>query len=248
MALQAFSFPFPETRIFKAGSFIYKFKIRGGTSYREEEVLGENCFNQELEEIVRTVLSNLDSLQPFSTTHHTVFPYKRRWEGVCRHAETRMRVYPFILILYLEKNTQPGKQAKKRSSRDEVMQQPESKRCNRDSPLEDAILKDLIEDMDTEFKGPTAGEVDLCNLHAERAVKGDPGHVDKKGTKAPDNLPLKSGVGMIGRSVSPGEARPEVEPDMGEEEEGRPGTPVKRGLLAKLASHIFPLSWFFRHQ
>uniref|UniRef100_A0A3B5AQW2 Uncharacterized protein n=1 Tax=Stegastes partitus TaxID=144197 RepID=A0A3B5AQW2_9TELE len=36
MPLQAFCFPFPETRFFKAGSFIYKFKIRGGNSYRQD--------------------------------------------------------------------------------------------------------------------------------------------------------------------------------------------------------------------
>ncbi|KAM9425741.1 uncharacterized protein majin [Pholidichthys leucotaenia] len=34
MPLQPFSFPLPETRFFKAGSFIYKFKIRGGASFR----------------------------------------------------------------------------------------------------------------------------------------------------------------------------------------------------------------------
>lgn len=39
MPLQAFSFPLPETRFFKAGSFIYKFTIRGGSSYRQGSVI-----------------------------------------------------------------------------------------------------------------------------------------------------------------------------------------------------------------
>uniref|UniRef100_A0A3Q3LFD2 Uncharacterized protein n=1 Tax=Mastacembelus armatus TaxID=205130 RepID=A0A3Q3LFD2_9TELE len=38
MPLQAFSFPFPETRFFRAGSLIYKFKIRGGSSYRQDKI------------------------------------------------------------------------------------------------------------------------------------------------------------------------------------------------------------------
>uniref|UniRef100_A0A3B4H3J3 Uncharacterized protein n=2 Tax=Haplochromini TaxID=319058 RepID=A0A3B4H3J3_9CICH len=66
MPLQAFSFPLPETRFFKAGSFIYKFTIRGGSSYRQGSVIHS--------EIIRTVLGNLDDLQPFSSTHYIIFP------------------------------------------------------------------------------------------------------------------------------------------------------------------------------
>lgn len=39
MPLQTFSFPLPETRFIKAGNFIYKFKLRGGSSYRQ----GRHC-------------------------------------------------------------------------------------------------------------------------------------------------------------------------------------------------------------
>uniref|UniRef100_A0A3B3YFS5 Uncharacterized protein n=1 Tax=Poecilia mexicana TaxID=48701 RepID=A0A3B3YFS5_9TELE len=35
MALRPFSFPSPETRFFTADSLIYKFKIRGGNSFRQ---------------------------------------------------------------------------------------------------------------------------------------------------------------------------------------------------------------------
>uniref|UniRef100_A0A672Y992 Uncharacterized protein n=1 Tax=Sphaeramia orbicularis TaxID=375764 RepID=A0A672Y992_9TELE len=48
MPLQAFSFPFPETRFFRAGLSIYKFKIKAGSSYRQE-AMQEKCYNQELE-------------------------------------------------------------------------------------------------------------------------------------------------------------------------------------------------------
>ncbi|XP_023272415.1 membrane-anchored junction protein-like, partial [Seriola lalandi dorsalis] len=72
-----------------------------------EEVVG-NGFNQELEDIIRTVLGNLDNLQPFSSTHFNIFPYNKRWEGLpkvmCKHGEKKLKAYPFILILYLEKN------------------------------------------------------------------------------------------------------------------------------------------------
>uniref|UniRef100_A0A3Q1ESP0 Uncharacterized protein n=1 Tax=Acanthochromis polyacanthus TaxID=80966 RepID=A0A3Q1ESP0_9TELE len=106
MPLQTFSFPFPETRFFKAGSFIYKFKIRGGSSYRQDTNWLKPQFRL-INEIIRTILGNLDSLQPFSTAHYIVFPYKRRWESVCKHSDN-LRVYPFVLILYLEKNMQNG--------------------------------------------------------------------------------------------------------------------------------------------
>ncbi|XP_068612234.1 membrane-anchored junction protein [Brachionichthys hirsutus] len=79
MPLQAFSFPVPETRFFKAGSFIYKFQLRGDNAYdlhvtSGEEVLRGNRLNQELEDIIRTVLGNLDNLQPFTSARFNVFP------------------------------------------------------------------------------------------------------------------------------------------------------------------------------
>uniref|UniRef100_A0A671TL18 Uncharacterized protein n=1 Tax=Sparus aurata TaxID=8175 RepID=A0A671TL18_SPAAU len=94
----------------RAGRLIYQVKIRGGSSYSREEVMGGSCFDQELEDIIRTVLGNLDSLQPFSSAHFNVFPYKKQWEGgsnvLCQQYERKLRVYPFILHLYLERNMQ----------------------------------------------------------------------------------------------------------------------------------------------
>ncbi|XP_039677496.1 membrane-anchored junction protein isoform X4 [Perca fluviatilis] len=172
MPLQAFSFPCPETRFFKAGSFIYKFKIRGGSSFRGEKNMGGNCLNQQLEEIIRTVLGNLDSLQPFSSSHFIVFPYRKRREGaskvMCKHGERKLRAYPFTLILYLEKNMQneEAKQVEEKLSSEKYVAQqfppvsePQSKRHKSDSPLEEAILKRLIKDMEAEGKVSVVGKV-----------------------------------------------------------------------------------------
>ncbi|XP_030578508.1 membrane-anchored junction protein isoform X2 [Archocentrus centrarchus] len=215
MPVQAFSFP--ETRFFKAGRFIYKFRIRGGTSCSQEDVMGEDRFSQEFEEIIRTVLGNLDNLQPFSSPHYTVFPYKKRQKCVCKHDKTNLRVYPFTLILYLEKNTQNGPQSAEENEETQHIpstSEPQSKRCKRDSPLEEAILKDLIKGMEAENRVAVTGKLDLGSQHSQRKTEEDPGHIDK--------------------------------PETIQEEEGTPETPVRRGYLKQLASHIFPFSRFFK--
>ncbi|XP_034425431.1 glycoprotein hormone alpha-2 isoform X2 [Hippoglossus hippoglossus] len=188
MTLETFSFPLPETRFFRADGFVYKFKIRGGSSFSGEEVMEGNCFNQELEDIIRTVLGNLDNLQPFSSTHFNVFPYKKRWEGLskvmCKHDEKNLSAYPFILILYLEKNTQNGKHAEKRLSPGKEREhhfsvsKPQSKRTKTDSPLEEAILQDLVKELEAESKISMVG-LHVDNPHEEGEVKEDPGHVVK---------------------------------------------------------------------
>ncbi|XP_039868243.1 membrane-anchored junction protein isoform X4 [Simochromis diagramma] len=225
MPLQAFSFPLPETRFFKAGSFIYKFTIRGGSSYSQQDVMGEVAFNQELEEIIRTVLGNLDDLQPFSSTHYIIFPYKKQWESVCKHDEMNLSVYPFTLILYLEKNMQNAR-CKQRHGRilyrgsqsveeNDVRQYipsiPEPQ-LKRDSPLEEAILKDLINDTEAENRVAVTGKLDLVSEHSQGKTKEDPGHVDKQ-----------------------------LEIVLQEQ-----GTPVRPGFLKQLASHVFPFSLFVK--
>ncbi|XP_005927801.2 uncharacterized protein majin isoform X1 [Maylandia zebra] len=180
MPLQAFSFPLPETRFFKAGSFIYKFTIRGGSSYSQQDVMGEVAFNQELEEIIRTVLGNLDDLQPFSSTHYIIFPYKKQWESVCKHDEMNLSIYPFTLILYLEKNMQNGSQSVEENDvRQHIPSIPEPQ-LKRDSPLEEAILKDLINDTEAENRVAVTGKLDLVSEHSQGKTKEDPGHVDKQ--------------------------------------------------------------------
>ncbi|XP_054457063.1 membrane-anchored junction protein [Anoplopoma fimbria] len=264
MPLQAFAFPFPETRFFRAGSFIYKFKIRGGSSFGGEEVRGENCFYQEIEEIIRTVLGNLDSLQPFSCANFHVFPYKKPWEGaskvMCTHGERRLRAYPFSLILYLEKNTQKegAKQtAEKLSPQKNVAQQfpsvsePQSKRRRRDSPLEEAILKDLHKDMEAESNVSVVGRLSLHRPNAQREVKEDQAHVDKKDSKGFDEPEQQSGVNTVRGSGTPDKVHSGTIQHMGEEEseeegDSVPGTPIRPGMWSRLASHIFPFSLLFR--
>ncbi|XP_008285077.1 uncharacterized protein majin [Stegastes partitus] len=239
MPLQAFCFPFPETRFFKAGSFIYKFKIRGGNSYSGEEVKEEERFNQELEEIIRTVLGNLDGLQPFSTAHYTVFPYKKRWERVYKHSDN-LTVYPFVLILYLEKNMQDGNQAeeqKEAAQHESYTCGPQPKRCRRDSPLEEAIIKDLLADMEAESRVSVTRKLDIWPAHGE--VKEHPGRVDETETRDVN----KQGSGVSRRSVSPGGTTQDTEDEEYEEEE-TPGTPERPGILSRLASHVFSL--FFK--
>uniref|UniRef100_A0A8C7WMX9 Uncharacterized protein n=1 Tax=Oryzias sinensis TaxID=183150 RepID=A0A8C7WMX9_9TELE len=120
MSLQAFSFPLPETRYFRAGGLIYQFKIRGGSSFRDEKFTGEDSKNQELEEMIRTVLGNLERLRPFSSAHYTAFPYRKRRARRCKHAGKRLRFYPFTLLLYLEKNLHCGQCCDQRSIKAQV--------------------------------------------------------------------------------------------------------------------------------
>ncbi|XP_037614313.1 membrane-anchored junction protein isoform X4 [Sebastes umbrosus] len=251
MPLQAFSFPFPETRCFRAGSLTYKCKIRAGSSFSGEEVLGGNCFDRELEEIIRTVLGNLDSLQPFSSAHFNVFPYKKRWEGaskaMCKLGERKLRAYPFSLILYLEKNTQ-NEEAKEAA---EKLSPPQLKRRRTDSPLEEAIIKDLLKDMEAEGEDSVVRPSLHCP-HADREIKEDPWRVDKKAFRGFEEPQQKYGVNTVGGSGTPGEVHPGTTQHMGEEEEEEegenadsvPGTPVRPGILTRLASYIFPFLFF----
>ncbi|KAM6160904.1 membrane-anchored junction protein [Erethizon dorsatum] len=118
MSLKPFTYPFPETRFLHAGPSVYKFKIRYGHSIRGEEIANKEVIIQELEDSIRAVLGNLDSLQPFVTEHFIVFPYKSKWERVShlkfKHEEVVLIPYPFVFTLYVEmkwfhENLSPGK-------------------------------------------------------------------------------------------------------------------------------------------
>ncbi|XP_024605296.1 membrane-anchored junction protein [Neophocaena asiaeorientalis asiaeorientalis] len=106
MSLKPFTYPFPETRFFHAGSNVYKFKIRYGNNIRGEEVENKEVIVQELEDSIRVVLGNLDNLQPFATEHFIVFPYKSKWERVShlkfKQGEIVLVPYPFVFTLYVE--------------------------------------------------------------------------------------------------------------------------------------------------
>ncbi|XP_031647600.1 uncharacterized protein majin isoform X2 [Oncorhynchus kisutch] len=110
MPIQSFSFPLPETRFFQAGQHVYKFKIRGGNNCSEVKVMGEEFVNRELENTIRAVLANLDCLQPFTTPHFTVYPYKSKWKRVSKFKFEKMSgeklsAYPYLVTVYLENNT-----------------------------------------------------------------------------------------------------------------------------------------------
>ncbi|XP_019501114.1 PREDICTED: membrane-anchored junction protein isoform X1 [Hipposideros armiger] len=106
MSLKSFTYPFPETRFFHAGSNVYKFKIRYGNSIRGEDIENKEVIFQELEDSIRVILGNLDNLQPFTTKHFIVFPYKSKWERVShlkfKHGEIVLVPYPFVFTLYVE--------------------------------------------------------------------------------------------------------------------------------------------------
>ncbi|KAM6159413.1 membrane-anchored junction protein [Rhynchocyon petersi] len=117
MSLKPFTYPFPETRFFHTGYNVYKFKIRYGSSIRKEERKNKDVNIQELEDSVRVVLGNLDSLQPFTTEHFIVFPYKSKWERVSHlrflQGDVSLVPYPFVFTLYVEmkryqENLSPG--------------------------------------------------------------------------------------------------------------------------------------------
>ncbi|KAK1890493.1 Membrane-anchored junction protein [Dissostichus eleginoides] len=181
--------------------------------------MGGNCFNQELEEIIRTVLGNLDSLQPFFSAHFNIFPYKKRWEGarqvVPKHGDRKLAAYPYCLTLYLEKNMQH----------------------------EEAILKDLNQDFETKSKASAVGRLSLDRPHTLRDAKEDAGCFDEK--DAPQQKP---GVTVKG-SGTPGEVHSgtiePMEEDEEEDEESDPGTPERAGILSRLASYVFPFSLLF---
>ncbi|KAG1955464.1 membrane-anchored junction protein [Pimephales promelas] len=108
MSIQAFSFPVPETRFFQAGHQVFRFKIRRGemSSIDKEDMLDGMLVTEELENAVRAVLANLDSLRPFTTQHFNIFPYKSKWEQVSKmrfmKKGVKLSPYPFVITLYVE--------------------------------------------------------------------------------------------------------------------------------------------------
>ncbi|XP_076828554.1 uncharacterized protein majin isoform X2 [Brachyhypopomus gauderio] len=69
-------------------------------------MLDREFVSEELENAVRVVFMNLDSLQPFTTKHFNIFPYKSRWERVSelsfRRGPMKLIAYPFLITLYVE--------------------------------------------------------------------------------------------------------------------------------------------------
>ncbi|XP_043829032.1 membrane-anchored junction protein [Dromiciops gliroides] len=112
MSLKGFTYPLPETRFLHAGSNVYKFKVRYGSSVRGEEIADKQIVSKELEDSIRAVLGNLDNLQPFTTDHFIIFPYKSKWERVShlrfKHGAALLDPYPFVCTLYVEMKWAPA--------------------------------------------------------------------------------------------------------------------------------------------
>ncbi|XP_078284185.1 uncharacterized protein majin [Rhinoraja longicauda] len=106
MALKAFTYPLPETRFIHAGRTVYKLKLRYSHHIREDLGFNRELVGQELEGSIRAVLGNLDNLQPFTTVHFTIFPYKNKWERLSelrfKQGDRVLTSYPYVCTLYIE--------------------------------------------------------------------------------------------------------------------------------------------------
>ncbi|XP_034267721.1 membrane-anchored junction protein isoform X2 [Pantherophis guttatus] len=108
-SLKSFTYPMPETRFFHAGVNVYKFKIKYGNTISINTDLDENIISKEIQDAIRVVLGNLDSLCPFTTEHFIIFPYLNKWERVSdlrfMHGDEFLTPYPFVCTIYVELNS-----------------------------------------------------------------------------------------------------------------------------------------------
>uniref|UniRef100_M3XLE3 Membrane anchored junction protein n=1 Tax=Latimeria chalumnae TaxID=7897 RepID=M3XLE3_LATCH len=169
MPLKPFSYPNSETRFLHAGMTLFKFKIRYGNAPREGlENDGSNT--QELEDAIRAVLGNLDALQPFTTKHFTIFPYKSKWVRVSelrfKHRNSFLTPYPYVCTLYVQVNSKQqninyGNEATSRQSSQQV------KAIQDSDPLFAATQHRLVDSL--------TGETQEQQSHpAEEEEKGKP--------------------------------------------------------------------------
>ncbi|XP_055757526.1 membrane-anchored junction protein isoform X2 [Salvelinus fontinalis] len=266
MPIQSFSFPLPETRFFQAGQHVYKFKIRGGNNCSEVKVMGEEFVNRELENAIRAVLANLDLLQPFTTTHFTVYPYKSKWKRVSKFKFEKMSgeklsAYPFLVTVYLENNThtemcveecwtpvRAGGVPLLPASSHECL----AKRRKTEPPHWGTLTPQQRDCLI--MQGPQSHIHHELLRPGETEAKNGDGKAD---CVVSDSQTPQSTVGgsVTGGSetmdVSGGHGEEEVHP--GAVEEGDPEDPdlepkshVRPGLLARLVSQVFPFSMFFR--
>lgn len=60
----------------------------------------------ELLDSVRAILANHDNLQPFSTKHFIIFPYKSKWDSASRlrfkHGRKFLQPFPYVFRIYVE--------------------------------------------------------------------------------------------------------------------------------------------------
>ncbi|XP_038643278.1 membrane-anchored junction protein [Scyliorhinus canicula] len=109
MPLKSFTYPLPETRFVHAGRTVYKLKMRYSHHIREDLGIDRERVRQELEDAIRAVLGNLDRLQPFTTLHFTIFPYKNEWERLSelrfKQGDKVLISYPYVCTMFIELRT-----------------------------------------------------------------------------------------------------------------------------------------------
>ncbi|KAM9390866.1 uncharacterized protein majin isoform 2-T5 [Salvelinus alpinus] len=248
MPIQSFSFPLPETRFFQAGQHVYKFKIRGGNNCSEVKVMGEEFVNRELENAIRAVLANLDLLQPFTTTHFTVYPYKSKWKRVSKFKFEKMSgeklsAYPFLVTVYLENNTHT----------EMCVEECWTPVRAGGVPLLPASSHECL------AKRRKTGPPHWGTLTPQQRdcliMQGPQSHIHHELLRPGETEAKNVGGSVTGGSetmdVSGGHGEEEVHP--GAVEVGDPEDPdldpkshVRPGLLARLVSQVFPFSMFFR--
>ncbi|XP_064787127.1 membrane-anchored junction protein [Oncorhynchus masou masou] len=262
MPIQSFSFPLSETRFFQAGQHVYKFKIRGGNNCSEVKVLGEEFVNRELENTIRAVLANLDCLQPFTTPHFTVYPYKSKWKRVSKFKFEKMSgeklsAYPYLVTVYLENNTHTEMCVEEcwtpvRAGEGIPLLPASGHECqakrSKTGPPHWGTLTPRQRDC-LIMQGPQS------HIHHELLRPGET--EAKNGDGKADCVVSDSQTpqSTVGGSVTGGSETMEVSGCHGEEGvhpgevEGDPEDPeshVRPGLLARLVSQVFPFSMFFR--
>ncbi|XP_075181500.1 membrane-anchored junction protein [Anomaloglossus baeobatrachus] len=106
MPLKPFSFPVPETRFFHTAKNVYKFKIRYGVNVSTQNTENNEEVMTELLDSVKAILANHENLQPFSTKHFTIFPYKSKWESAShlrfKHRQKLLQPFPYVFTIYVE--------------------------------------------------------------------------------------------------------------------------------------------------
>ncbi|XP_077148777.1 membrane-anchored junction protein isoform X2 [Ranitomeya variabilis] len=106
MPLKPFSFPLPETRFFHTAKYVYKFKIRYGVHFTTEDTENNEQVMAELLDSIKAILANHDHLQPFSTKHFTIFPYKSKWDSASqlrfKHRQKFLQPFPYVFTIYVE--------------------------------------------------------------------------------------------------------------------------------------------------
>ncbi|KAL0969919.1 hypothetical protein UPYG_G00234520 [Umbra pygmaea] len=260
MPIRSFSFPLPETRFFQAGRHVYKFKIRNANNCSEVDLIREEFLNHELENAIRSVLDNLDALQPFTTKHFIVYPYKSKWRRLSElRFETlsgeKLPAYPYLITLYIEPNPRAAKPIEESSIPSSP--EPQSKRSKTEQPQRGAIVQQHRCREIPDIQGPQSQiNQELLRQEETKTV------YDKEVWEIFGSLTPQSSVGssFTGGSGTTGETGNQkdkkvhhgivesdvVEPTISPDFDRNPEPSVRTCLMSRLARQVFPFSMFFK--